>query len=60
MGKIRGERTDADYVALDEAIGTLRNWYPWIIDELPKHNVSESTFQRVLEALNNVHSPKEG
>lgn len=55
----RKPKTDEDYIKLDEAIGTLTDWYSEICDALASRNVSESTFSDVLQAIRLVHSPEE-
>jgi hypothetical protein len=53
------ERTDDDYVRLDDAISTMLNWWPEIVTELAKRNVSERYLSEVKAAMDRVHSPDE-
>lgn len=57
--KSRKQRSDADYIALDDAIGTLSDWHKEIIDELAKKGLSRNYVTETLAAMKRVHSPEE-
>ena len=52
-------KTDEDYIKLDEAIGTLNDWYKEIAEEMQKRGLAKTFLSAVIECAANVHSPTE-
>ncbi len=59
MSKPAKKRTDADYVELDNVIGTLIRWEREIVDELARRGRPYQYFGEVMDALRQVHSPED-
>lgn len=57
MKKRLRKRTDSDFVALDEAIAVIEDWFQELADELAKRGIRESNLSTTLEAMREVHSP---
>lgn len=59
MKKKNWEPSDEDYCALDDAIATVMKWSDKIKDELTVYGYNVNNLDRVLDAMNRVHSPKD-
>ena len=59
MMKKHRQRTDKDYIQLDDAIQTIKNWEEEILNELAKAGHSWKALDAVLRAAEQVHSPDE-
>jgi hypothetical protein len=53
------QRTDADDIALADAIGTLADWEHEIRQELKSMGLSEKALQQTLKAMRRVHGGPE-
>ena len=50
-------KTDQEYIRLDDAIATMRDWEREIGDELIKRNIHENALHQVIDAMRRIHSP---